>query len=653
MRILVADQNALLLAAITATFGPHCDLITATRRDVCIAQIEQHQFDVVIACDRLSDYTGLELLSEVSALSPGTLLVFAANAQRLSRLESQLSMFGLFETLAYPITPKKLVDVLKRARECLRAGPNEAEKPLAHVVLDSEWDTGTRLGLVETEIQARSDAAGRPEHDEWLEGPTREAVAAHSRSLGDDDVDDYVFDALPMLPAPVTPVVAEWTTVVHGALAEPEMDVTQPRSSSVSRGPEMEAHTSLTYSHDAFSENAQPGSIIDMEPLEALPTEAYAAEPSSVDEFAGETKLSKDSEDEFCTNDPVFEMPEQPQWAEDGAANDVTFVPETVPSAVHRPEPTSSSSASKGASNSGTAIAAKVIPVVPAGKASLVASAAPAARGAVVTAANIAKSEQIAKAAQTPKNSSVKGPSGPRVRAQAVPTASQLAAFERARARRNGKPEPTISLTSVDNSGFTAGAGPAAGMGVSASTLSADGTLTASGSAFKGSTQSLTSLAKIATNKRPLAQHATASGSSSPGKKLFAMGSGLLIVVLVATLSFQMLHGSKESTKPMRQAQVGAQPFGTPSTVLAATSPDQSDEHFTPAPPEQQSPPVQQDTQRPDGPLSEPRAENFDPDGAPSNPPPPPILERPGPMEPPSMGSGPPLEMLPGNQEQE
>ena len=71
MRILVADQTALLLAAIAATFGRHCEIVTATRQDICMAHVAQHHFDVVVACEKLAGgYTGLELLSEVEAISP-------------------------------------------------------------------------------------------------------------------------------------------------------------------------------------------------------------------------------------------------------------------------------------------------------------------------------------------------------------------------------------------------------------------------------------------------------------------------------------------------------------------------------------------------------------------------------------------------------
>src|SRR3569833_2466990 len=136
MRILVADQNALLLGAISATFGRHCDLVTSTRRDVCLEQAEQQKFDVVIACDKLADYTGLELLSEIAGLYPETLLIFAATPARLERLGNRLELFGLLETLSYPLTPRALLDVLQLAS---RVVPRRAiMRKVRHVVLESE-----------------------------------------------------------------------------------------------------------------------------------------------------------------------------------------------------------------------------------------------------------------------------------------------------------------------------------------------------------------------------------------------------------------------------------------------------------------------------------------------------------------------------------
>ena len=161
MRILVADQNALLLAAIAATFGRHCEMVTATRRDVSMAHVEQRHFDVVVACEKLAGgYTGLELLSEVEAVSPASLRIFAARPDTLKRLGKRLDFFGLLGTLHYPIEARKLLVGLKVARSKLPGRPKPPK--VKHVVLENEWDTGERLALLGQELEDAPEVKQEP-----------------------------------------------------------------------------------------------------------------------------------------------------------------------------------------------------------------------------------------------------------------------------------------------------------------------------------------------------------------------------------------------------------------------------------------------------------------------------------------------------------
>ena len=161
MRILVADQNALLLAAIAATFGRHCEIVTATRRDVSMAHVEQCHFDVVVACEKLAGgYTGLELLSEVEAVSPASLRIFAARPETLKRLGKRLDFFGLLGTLHYPIEARKLLVGLKVARSKLPGRPKPPK--VKHVVLENEWDTGERLALLGQELEDAPEVKQEP-----------------------------------------------------------------------------------------------------------------------------------------------------------------------------------------------------------------------------------------------------------------------------------------------------------------------------------------------------------------------------------------------------------------------------------------------------------------------------------------------------------
>lgn len=149
MKVLIADQDARLLEAISATFGRHCDVVTVSNREDCVAQLGKHDVDVIVAGDKLVRYTGLELLSEVAAASPATLRLFLASPERLAELADRLDFFGLYGTLTYPLDPRKLLAELRRARESLKS--STASRKIRHVVLQENWDTGERLGLIDAE----------------------------------------------------------------------------------------------------------------------------------------------------------------------------------------------------------------------------------------------------------------------------------------------------------------------------------------------------------------------------------------------------------------------------------------------------------------------------------------------------------------------
>lgn len=675
MRILVADQNALLLAAITATFGPHCDLVTATRRDVCIKQVEQHKFDVVIACDKLSDYTGLELLSEVGAISPDTLLIFAANPKRLNQLGNRLAVFGLFEVLSYPITPRKLLDVLKRARQSLRT----PRKPkVRHVVLESEWDTGVRLGLVEKDLQVQAEAAGRTEHDDWPKEAETAAADASSitgaASHPGVEADDFVFSGPPVV-SPVSESASPPRP--EGRARTFEATPVAPRiTSEADEVIEYEVKpVVLALTHDTgtiacddefifassesvpVSVNAQAAALVDVEP--ACAPVAQETEPSI---------------DDFCSNDPIFDMPQAPRWAEDGAANDTAY--ESKPATPsHAKRGASEASSSRRDKQSGESPASQAYGQYgghggdgktatayssgcPSGAQSR--SAAPASSASHSTPPGGAPAESGSRASRSshaahaaPANASSsqakvapapspKAPPQRRTRTQSVPTEAQRAAFERALARRNAalgaaatppasgkvhkgvkagaKTEPTIQAGSID-------------------------------SLFAGATgadrpqKSLSDLARMATRKRPLSVSLpNINKSARPKRAVYAVGSGLAAVVILGVISFELLRNSGHAEHHLPHPQATSTQLFSSRTLMLDNNQGSGAPQF--------GPPIQQAANSQDAPPSNlPEAQTFDPNAAPEDPPPPPAVEQPGPMEPPSedVHTGPPLGMIQGD----
>lgn len=115
MRVLVADQEIDALEAIARVF----EVDVATSKATCVDLLRANDFDVIVACERLSDGSGLELLSHVGQRWPGVLRILAIEPARRAMLKGRLGPFKLFETIAYPIDNEKLEAALTRAAEAM------------------------------------------------------------------------------------------------------------------------------------------------------------------------------------------------------------------------------------------------------------------------------------------------------------------------------------------------------------------------------------------------------------------------------------------------------------------------------------------------------------------------------------------------------
>jgi hypothetical protein len=69
-------------------------------------------YEVVVACERLEDGSGLALLDEVHTRWPHLIRVFCSERQRLALLRTRLDALHLRHTLPYPLKPVKLEQML-------------------------------------------------------------------------------------------------------------------------------------------------------------------------------------------------------------------------------------------------------------------------------------------------------------------------------------------------------------------------------------------------------------------------------------------------------------------------------------------------------------------------------------------------------------
>ena len=119
MRALLVDHDLGMLESVRRQIGSECGVtieIAKSKID-CIERMSEAPCEILIACERLADGSGLELLSQIARRSPSTLRLFAAEPTRLALLlGGRLAPFRLYQTLTYPIEPATLLPLLVQMR---------------------------------------------------------------------------------------------------------------------------------------------------------------------------------------------------------------------------------------------------------------------------------------------------------------------------------------------------------------------------------------------------------------------------------------------------------------------------------------------------------------------------------------------------------
>jgi periplasmic protein TonB len=112
MRVLVVDQDSTSNLAIARSLRDRYTVDAVGSKADCLDLLRSNTFEVIVACERLEDGSGLELLGQIAKRWPRVLRLFAADRQRLKLLKGRLGPFELFQTLSYPIDPEKLAAIL-------------------------------------------------------------------------------------------------------------------------------------------------------------------------------------------------------------------------------------------------------------------------------------------------------------------------------------------------------------------------------------------------------------------------------------------------------------------------------------------------------------------------------------------------------------
>jgi DNA-binding NtrC family response regulator len=109
VKTLLVDADQAMLQRCVARVGGRQPLAIATSKSQVLSLLRHGPgFDVVVACERLADGSGLALLDEVHTRWPHLVRVFCTERQRLAMVRTRLSALRLRHTLTYPLNPAKL-----------------------------------------------------------------------------------------------------------------------------------------------------------------------------------------------------------------------------------------------------------------------------------------------------------------------------------------------------------------------------------------------------------------------------------------------------------------------------------------------------------------------------------------------------------------
>lgn len=129
MRVLLADYNPELLETTARALAGSFVIDVATTKTLCVDLLRPGRYDVLLACERLEDGSGLELLSQAERRWPDVLRVFAADPERLRLLKGRLSPFRLYRALPYPLDAEHLRRLLIAADKRIASRPPSVRPP--------------------------------------------------------------------------------------------------------------------------------------------------------------------------------------------------------------------------------------------------------------------------------------------------------------------------------------------------------------------------------------------------------------------------------------------------------------------------------------------------------------------------------------------
>ncbi len=133
MRVLLVDHDPAAMENVARALRGVVQLECVCTKADALARVRKSAYDVLIACERVGDGSGLDLLGRIGKNLPDMERIFAAAPERLQLLGPRLNPFKVAHAIAYPID----LEQLWMALAAVAGGVDTSlEETIEHVVLD-------------------------------------------------------------------------------------------------------------------------------------------------------------------------------------------------------------------------------------------------------------------------------------------------------------------------------------------------------------------------------------------------------------------------------------------------------------------------------------------------------------------------------------
>lgn len=219
-RLLFVDDEQRVLNSMRIMFRREFDLFLASRGAEALDIVRQQDIDVIVADHRMPQMTGVEVLSQVRAISPRTVRILLTGYADLDAVEGSINEGEVFRFLTKPCAPEQLRETVALAARLARRAPAEApgrdsgemDEEAIEAMLESTADSepaGTRPAKVRAAERQPRPAASRRAAEAGpasapKPAPKAEPATAESNDTGFDPASTAVIDP-PASAAPKAP----------------------------------------------------------------------------------------------------------------------------------------------------------------------------------------------------------------------------------------------------------------------------------------------------------------------------------------------------------------------------------------------------------------------------------------------------------------